>query len=273
MWVVLVATFLVSLYEIKCKSNVVDPKLNGKPRFCLKSSNSPHKMREKAVTRIVLAAAKAAMLGILIYIKEWLIIFLTLIWLAVCAGGGYWAFTHHRKWLVALSTVLFIFGGLVALGASQPTVQTKTVKVGTQRLTAAQSESRQLAASSSRQAKAFAVVDSQVADSESASESRADSASEAVASSKASARSVSKAEAQAAKQAAAAASSQATQTSRASHKQGDLDTNKAKKIVGNRNSKIYHTPDQAGYHMNSSNAVYFSTEAQAKAAGYRKALR
>ncbi|WP_407886214.1 sunset domain-containing protein [Levilactobacillus sp. N40-8-2] len=230
-------------------------------------------MRKEALTASIPTTAKAAMLEISIYIKEWLIIFLTLIWLAACAGGGYWAFTHHRKWLVALSAVLFIFGGLVALGASQPTVQTKTVKVGTQRLTAAQRESRQLAVSSSRQAAAFAVVDSQAADSESASKSRADSTSEAVASSKASARSISKAESKAATQAATAASSQATQTSRASHKQGNLDTHKAKKIVGNRNSKIYHTPDQAGYHMNSSNAVYFNTEAQARAAGYRKALR
>lgn len=44
-------------------------------------------------------------------------------------------------------------------------------------------------------------------------------------------------------------------------------------IVGNRNSHIYHVPGQAGYQMNSTNAVYFSTEAQAQAAGYRKALR
>ena len=195
------------------------------------------------------------------------------IWLLICAAGGYWAYTHHRKWLVALSAVLFVFGGIGALGASQPTEKTKTVKVGTARLAKAQSESRQLAASASRQDKALALVSSQVDESESVSESKAGSASEAVASSKATAKSESKAAAKAATEQASAASHQATQTSRASHKQGDLDTNKAQKIVGNRNSKIYHTPDQAGYHMNSSNAVYFQTEAQAKAAGYRKALR
>jgi DNA-entry nuclease len=45
------------------------------------------------------------------------------------------------------------------------------------------------------------------------------------------------------------------------------------KIVGNANSHIYHVPGQAGYRMNASNAVYFNTEAQAQAAGYRKSLR
>ncbi|WP_341778376.1 sunset domain-containing protein [Levilactobacillus sp. HBUAS70063] len=197
---------------------------------------------------------------------------LIFIWLLACAGGGYWAYTHHRKWLVALSAVLFVFGGIGALGASQPETTTKTVKVGTQRLAKAQRESKQLAASASRQDRALALVSSQAEESESVSESKADSASEAVASSRATAKSASQAAAKAASEQ-AASSSQATRTSRASHKQGDLDTDKAKQIVGNRNSKIYHTPDQAGYHMNSSNAVYFQTEAQAKAAGYRKALR
>jgi methylphosphotriester-DNA--protein-cysteine methyltransferase len=44
-------------------------------------------------------------------------------------------------------------------------------------------------------------------------------------------------------------------------------------IIGNSRSKIYHVPGQAGYHMNSANAVYFNSEADAQAAGYRKALR
>ena len=54
---------------------------------------------------------------------------------------------------------------------------------------------------------------------------------------------------------------------------GDMNTTDSGKIVGNRNSKIYHVPGQAGYQMNSANAVYFDSEAEAKAAGYRKALR
>ncbi|MBB1078790.1 hypothetical protein H5S09_06850 [Limosilactobacillus sp. STM2_1] len=66
------------------------------------------------------------------------------------------------------------------------------------------------------------------------------------------------------------ASSSSTSTSAA----GDMKTDQANgMIVGNANSKIYHTPDQQGYHMNSANAVYFNTEAEAQAAGYRKSLR
>lgn len=53
----------------------------------------------------------------------------------------------------------------------------------------------------------------------------------------------------------------------------DMNTNDSGKIIGNRNSHIYHVPGQAGYRMNSSNAVYFQTEQQAQAAGYRKAKR
>lgn len=52
-----------------------------------------------------------------------------------------------------------------------------------------------------------------------------------------------------------------------------IKTSTTSRIVGNRRSKIYHVPGQAGYHMNSSNAVYFRTEAEAKRAGYRRALR
>lgn len=62
-------------------------------------------------------------------------------------------------------------------------------------------------------------------------------------------------------------------TSTTNNTQGDLDTGEQGQIVGNKNSHIYHVPGQAGYHMNSSNAVYFSTEAQAQANGYRKVLR
>lgn len=54
---------------------------------------------------------------------------------------------------------------------------------------------------------------------------------------------------------------------------GDMNTAETGQIIGNRNSKIYHVPGQSGYRMNSANAVTFDTEAQAQAAGYRKALR
>lgn len=62
-------------------------------------------------------------------------------------------------------------------------------------------------------------------------------------------------------------------TRRSGSRSGKINTASTGRIVGNRNTKIYHVPGQAGYHMNSSNAVYFKTEAQARAAGYRKSLR
>ena len=58
-----------------------------------------------------------------------------------------------------------------------------------------------------------------------------------------------------------------------SSNQGDLYTANQGTIVGNRNSMIYHVPGQAGYHMNSANAVYFNSEQDAIKAGYRKAKR
>lgn len=58
-----------------------------------------------------------------------------------------------------------------------------------------------------------------------------------------------------------------------SSSQGDLYTANQGTIVGNRNSMIYHVPGQAGYHMNSANAVYFNSEQDAINAGYRKAKR
>ncbi|WP_045601496.1 sunset domain-containing protein, partial [Lacticaseibacillus paracasei] len=71
-----------------------------------------------------------------------------------------------------------------------------------------------------------------------------------------------------------AANQQATQPQQqAPAKSGDLYTGNQGTIIGNSRSKIYHVPGQAGYHMNSANAVYFNSEADAQAAGYRKALR
>lgn len=123
---------------------------------------------------------------------------------------------------------------------------------------------------------------------QSESESRASSSSFAAASSRAEessrqAASTSSQAAAAASQAAVASSqaaSQATATQAAANtnhtapvNNGDMNTGNSQKIVGNMNSHIYHVPGQAGYRMNSANAVYFDTEQQAIAAGYRKSLR
>lgn len=48
---------------------------------------------------------------------------------------------------------------------------------------------------------------------------------------------------------------------------------KSGRVIGNRNSKIYHVASGENYHISPKNVVYFSSEAAARAAGYRKSLR
>lgn len=64
-----------------------------------------------------------------------------------------------------------------------------------------------------------------------------------------------------------------TNNSGAGSSYGDMNTASTGRIVGNSRSKIYHVPGQAGYRMNSANAVYFNTEQEAINQGYRKAKR
>lgn len=102
-----------------------------------------------------------------------------------------------------------------------------------------------------------------------AAASRAESESKAAAaSSKKAAQAQSRAAAQQSRQAARQQSA-----AQANDDEGDTYTGTAQDIIGNVNSHIYHVPGQAGYHMNSANAVHFHSEAEAQAAGYRKALR
>lgn len=56
------------------------------------------------------------------------------------------------------------------------------------------------------------------------------------------------------------------------HVRGTVSTAKHR-VVGNKKSKIYHVMNGANYHISKANAVYFPSEAAAKAAGYRKSLR
>ena len=63
------------------------------------------------------------------------------------------------------------------------------------------------------------------------------------------------------------------QSSSSSSNANSINTADQGTIVGNSNTHVYHTPGQAGYNMNASNAVYFNTESEAQAAGYRKSLR
>ncbi|WP_203642286.1 sunset domain-containing protein [Levilactobacillus andaensis] len=206
----------------------------------------------------------------------------------VWAGGAYWAFRrphqHQRRHLILgiISIILVLSGGFYAIGTAnakpQTIVTTKTIHVGSQRLAKAKAESKRLAATASHQDDASMALADKISSSSAAS-SKASSEESSQQASRRASRQVESERAVAASQAAAtstsraAAASSSSHHSTSSHAKGDLDTRKTGKIIGNRNSKIYHTPDQAGYHMNSSNAVYFQTEAQAKAAGYRKALR
>lgn len=66
---------------------------------------------------------------------------------------------------------------------------------------------------------------------------------------------------------------QSQQQTDSSTQRGDMKTSDSGQIVGNVNSHIYHVPGQAGYSMNSSNAVYFNSEQDAINAGYRRAKR
>ncbi|GMA69165.1 hypothetical protein GCM10025879_04110 [Leuconostoc litchii] len=82
--------------------------------------------------------------------------------------------------------------------------------------------------------------------------------------------------AQASSQAAASQSIASAAAAQASQDQSTTTqtyTGQSQQIIGNAKSHIYHVPGQAGYYMNSSNAVYFNSEAEAQAAGYRKSLR
>lgn len=157
------------------------------------------------------------------------------------------------------------------------------------RLLLAQVKKAELAktkAEDKRDATSTSIVTAEYKQSE--SESRASSSSYAAASSRA--EESSRQAASASSQAAAAASQAAVSSSQAASRaaaartntntnhtapvnNGDMNTGNSQKIVGNINSHIYHVPGQAGYRMNSANAVYFDTEQQAIAAGYRKSKR
>lgn len=121
-------------------------------------------------------------------------------------------------------------------------------------------------ATNASSSEASSISSSKVAAEEASKQAAAAEASRAAASSKAAAD-------QAAAQAAANAAATPTAGTSGSGVQGDVTTGQAGQIIGNSRSKIYHVPGQAGYHMSSANTVYFNSEQEAQAAGYRKALR
>ena len=64
-----------------------------------------------------------------------------------------------------------------------------------------------------------------------------------------------------------------SETHHSNSHEGDLYTGESGKIIGNSRSHIYHVYRQHAYRMNRGNAVYFRSEAAARAAGYRKSYR
>jgi type IV secretory pathway VirB10-like protein len=205
------------------------------------------------------------------------------------------------RWAL-LAAILLLTVGIAGCGTSDQsantanTANTASVKKLTAKEKAARAEAKSLAAKKSSQnavaeslSKKRSDLEDELAAKESAKAEAAskESARQAAASSSAAAQSSSlaaaaesskqAAAAESSKQAAAASSSQAAaaaqQTQTAQSQRGDMNTAETGTIVGNVNSKIYHVPGQAGYRMNSANAVHFNTEQDAINAGYRKALR
>ncbi|KRM28985.1 hypothetical protein FC91_GL001147 [Schleiferilactobacillus harbinensis DSM 16991] len=201
------------------------------------------------------------------------------------------------RWAL-LAAILLLTVGIAGCGTSDQsanTANTASVKKLTAKEKAAQAEAKSLAAKKSSQnavaeslSKKRSDLEDELAAKESAKAEAAskESARQAAASSSAAAQSSSlAAAAESSKQAAAAESSKqaaasssqaaaaAQQTQTAQSQRGDMNTAETGTIVGNVNSKIYHVPGQAGYRMNSANAVHFNTEQDAINAGYRKALR
>ena len=201
------------------------------------------------------------------------------------------------RWAL-LAAILLLTVGIAGCGTSDQsanTANTASVKKLTAKEKAARAEAKSLAAKKSSQnavaeslSKKRSDLEDELAAKESAKAEAAskESARQAAASSSAAAQSSSlAAAAESSKQAAAAESSKqaaasssqaaaaAQQTQTAQSQRGDMNTAETGTIVGNVNSKIYHVPGQAGYRMNSANAVHFNTEQDAINAGYRKALR
>ena len=142
----------------------------------------------------------------------------------------------------------------------------------------AASESLRAEKESSSRAESARAASSKKASSEAAESLRAASSSAAKSSSEAQSISIAQSQSRANSESISVAASVAAASSSAAQQQSVTDatqvyTGTSQQIIGNSRSHIYHVPGQAGYHMNSANAVYFNSEADAIAHGYRKSER
>ena len=152
--------------------------------------------------------------------------------------------------------------------ASNQKVEVK--KVGTKRLEKAQDREKTLAKEKKDKEQEYQKLEDQLADQK---EKEAEKKAEQQKQEKEAREKEKQAKAAAAKQAQERTKQSQDNSTSENNERGDMNTAEAGQIVGNVRSHIYHVPGQAGYRMNSSNAVYFNSEQDAINAGYRKALR
>lgn len=194
---------------------------------------------------------------------------------------------HQVFWANCVTIVLFVLLSLAVSPSSTTTTssnedalakssrvvhKTVTKKVGTKELNKEKARAKVLKQEQKNKQAEYDKLKQQLDDYQEKEEQQKQEAEQARKKAEAAAKKEAKARQKEAEEQQKAAQRQEANTSSSSN-QGDLYTGNQGTIVGNSNSKIYHVPGQAGYHMNSANAVYFNSEQDAINAGYRKAKR
>ena len=184
-------------------------------------------------------------------------------------------------WSSILSVVIAFFFLVFAIGSqasdedeadshASPKVHYVVKKVGTTRLAEAKAKEKILNKEKSTKEAEYEKLEKELSRAQAAKEQKAAAAKEEKA--QAAARRAAK-EAQKPAEEDSSTSDSHSETHHSNSHEGDLYTGESGKIIGNSRSHIYHVPGQAGYHMNSANAVYFDSERDAINQGYRKAMR
>lgn len=194
---------------------------------------------------------------------------------------------HQVFWANCVTIALFVLINLAVSPSSTTTTssnenvsakssrivhRTVTKKVGTKELNKEKARAKVLKQEQKNKQAEYDKLKQQLDDYQEKEEQQKQEAEQARKKAEAAAKKEAKARQKEAEEQQKAAQSQKSNTNSSSN-QGDLYTGNQGTIIGNSNSKIYHVPGQAGYHMNSANAVYFNSEQEAIAAGYRKAKR
>lgn len=188
--------------------------------------------------------------------------------------------THKVLWSSLATIAIFIGLGIATMPksndqetthtASKDKVEYVTKKKGSERLSAAEDKEKSLNKEKKKKKAEYAKLVAALEAAEDKEEKEQEAQEER-------ARQEKEAQKKQAQQSAAQEAQTSNNTGNSGNSNGighrDMNTADTQTIVGNRKSKIYHVPGQAGYRMNSANAVYFSSESEAQAAGYRKALR